>query len=88
MNEIEARADLIFTVVQTVFAMVLAPTLRDQYRQKASTVPLWTSLTTAIGLFVLAVTQFSLGLEVASVTAVISGSLWLAVAGQRMAYGA
>ena len=86
METVEDNADLIFTVVQIVFAVILAPTLRDQYRAKACTVPLSTSLITAAGLFILAVTQLSLGLEFAMVSASLSGMMWLAIAGQRTAY--
>jgi len=87
LNFLLPFADAAFTIVQMVFCINLTATVYRQFKERASTVSLFTSGTTSVGLLVLGTFQLALGLVFASVTAVISAGVWAVIAGQRVYYG-
>ncbi len=78
--------DLTVMVSGFIFCGALLPTIWYQFRVRASTVPVSTSLTTAAALAVLLPVYASLGLWIG--TAVLTGNLllWLVVMAQRVLY--
>ncbi|KKK65147.1 hypothetical protein LCGC14_2977060 [marine sediment metagenome] len=86
LDFIADRADIIIAAVQTALTLDMLPVVWHQFRAKASTVPLLSSVPTAIGLAVLGLVFFSTGLYLATVTVVVGAAVWTIVAGQRIGY--
>ncbi len=80
------RADFIIAGVQTALTLDMLPTIWTQFRARASTVPLTSSIPTAVGLSVLGLVFFATGLYIATATVLIGSVVWAIVAGQRMVY--
>jgi hypothetical protein len=83
---VAAQADLMLAAVSFVFAASLAPTVADQWRRRASTVPLSTSLVTFAGLAVVVLVYAALELWVAMVVSSVTAALWGVIAAQRVLY--
>lgn len=79
-------ADLIIAASGVVFSAALVPTVINQYKARASTVPLTTSLTTSGALLMLLVAYIGLGLWFATATIACNLVLWLIVMVQRWRY--
>jgi len=80
-------ADLIFTVASVIFCVTLIPTIRQQTRDKSSTIPMTTSVLTA-GLLAADAFAFAyLGSWLPAVTTLTTGSAWAIIALQRRVYG-
>jgi len=86
LDAIADRADIIIAAVQTALTLDMLPTIWTQFRAKASTVPLTSSVPTAIGLSVLGLVFFSTGLYIATGTVLVGSVMWALVAAQRIAY--
>lgn len=84
---ITSHADLILALVGVVAMFTLLPTVWNQYQDKASTVPLTTSLLYFSLLSVVLVVYLSLGFWIAVVPEAITTLLWLVVGYQRWKYG-
>ena len=80
------RADFIIAGVQTALTLDMLPTIWTQFRAKASTVPLTSSVPTAMGLAVLGLVFFSMGLPIATGTVLVGSLMWTVVAVQRVVY--
>ena len=86
LDFIANHADIIIAAVQTALTLDMLPTIWTQFRARASTVPLTSSVPTAIGLAVLGLVFFSTGLYLAATTVVVGSVMWSIVAGQRIGY--
>ncbi len=86
LDFIADRADIIIAGVQTALTLDMLPTIWTQFRARASTVPLTSSIPTAVGLSVLGLVFFATGLYIATVTVLIGSAVWAVVAGQRIGY--
>ncbi len=86
LDFIADRADLIIAGVQTALTLDMLPIVWHQFRAKASTVPLLSSVPTAVGLAVLSLVFFSTDLYLAAGTVAVGSAMWAIVAGQRIGY--
>jgi len=86
LDFIADRADLIIAGVQTALTLDMLPTIWTQFRARASTVPLTSSIPTAVGLSVLGLVFFATGLYIATATVLIGSAVWAVVAAQRVGY--
>ncbi len=86
LEQISANADIIIASVQTALTLDMLPTIWTQFRARASTVPLTSSVPTAVGLAVLGLVFFSTGLFIATGTVIVGSAMWSIVAGQRIGY--
>ena len=86
LDFIADRADLIIAGVQTALTLDMLPTIWSQFRARASTVPLTSSVPTAVGLAVLGLVFFSTGLFIATGTVLVGSLMWTIVAAQRVGY--
>ena len=86
LDSIANNADLIIAGVQTALTLDMLPTIWTQFRARASTVPLTSSIPTAVGLSVLGLVFFATGLYIATATVLIGSAVWAVVAGQRIGY--
>ena len=86
LEQISDNADIIIAAVQTALTLDMLPTIWHQWRARASTVPLTSSVPTAVGLAVLALVFFSTGLYLATATVIVGSAMWSVVAGQRIGY--
>ncbi len=86
LDFIADRADIIIAGVQTALTLDMLPTIWTQFRARASTVPLTSSIPTAVGLSVLGLVFFATGLYIATVTVLVGSVAWVVVAAQRIRY--
>ena len=86
LDFIADRADLIIAGVQTALTLDMLPTIWTQFRARACTVPLTSSIPTAVGLAVLGLVFFATGLPIATATVLVGSAMWAVVAGQRIVY--
>lgn len=86
LDFIADRADFIIAGVQTALTLDMLPTIWSQFRARASTVPLTSSVPTAVGLAVLGLVFFSTGLFIATGTVLVGSLMWSVVAAQRVGY--
>ena len=84
---IVAHADLILALAGMSFIPSTAWTLIEQWRRRASTVPIMTSVPTAVALYLLVIVFTVLSLPFTALVDCITGSLWVAIAFQRFSYG-
>ncbi len=86
LDPISSNADFIIAGVQTALTLDMLPTIWTQFRARASTVPLTSSVPTAVGLAVLGLVFFSTGLFIATGTVLVGSLMWSVVAAQRVGY--
>ncbi len=86
LEQISNNADIIIASVQTALTLDMLPTIWTQFRARASTVPLTSSVPTAVGLAVLGLVFFSTGLFIATGTVLVGSAMWSIVAAQRVVY--
>ena len=86
LDFIADRADVIIAVMQAVLTAGMLPVVWHQFRAKASTVPLTTSVLTAAGLATLGVVFLSTGMFLATGTLAVGTVVWSTVAVQRVLY--
>jgi len=81
------NADFLIAAANTALDASLVPTMLNQRRDKASTIPLTTSLTsTCLWLFT-ALTFASIELWITMAAGIVTASLWAIIACQRFVYG-
>jgi len=81
------NADFLIAAANTALDVSLVPTLLNQRRDKASTIPLTTSVTsTALWLFT-ALTFASISLWITMAASIVTASIWAIIAFQRFVYG-
>ena len=88
LNVVAENGNLILAFTNIVFSVVLAPTVWHQWRVKASTMPLTTSVATFAMLAIILVLWLAKGWWLAFWTDAANLSLWAVVAAQRLRYGA
>ena len=87
LDVISDNADLLIAAANTALDASLVPTMLNQRRDKASTVPLTTSVTsTALWLFT-ALVFASISLWITMCAAIVTAGLWAIIATQRVIYG-
>jgi hypothetical protein len=87
LDIISDNADFLIAGANTALDASLVPTMINQQRDKASTIPLATSVTsTALWLFT-ALVFASISLWITMCAAIITASLWAIIAAQRLRYG-
>ena len=87
LDLISENADFLIAAANTCLDASLVPTMLNQRRDKASTIPLTTSITsTALWLFT-AVVFASISLWITMCAAIVTASLWAIIAAQRFIYG-
>ncbi len=86
LDFIADRADIIIAAVQTALTLDMLPTIWTQFRARASTVPLTSSVPTTVGLAVLGLVFFATGLYIATATVLVGSVAWAVVAAQRVRY--
>ncbi len=75
-GESYAWQDLVIAVVSILFGFILIPQLKDVWYGK-SILNLYTASLTTIGLYVLAVTFFTMGFWISFIAELFSGTIWL-----------
>ena len=83
---LSAYADQILMAASALFALSLVPTVIRQWRDRACTVPLSSSLPTLAALGMIMAAYASLGLWLATGAAGATALCWAIIAGQRVAY--
>lgn len=78
--------DTVIVVVSIVFIISLTPQVVDGFKRKVGLIKLSTSIPTAIGLFALAATYYTLSLYLSTVVSMILGFIWITLAWQRLKY--
>jgi len=68
--------DYVIAIVSVLFGFILLPQLKDCWRGK-STLNVYTACLTAIGLYVLGITFFTLGMWISFAAEFFSGTVWL-----------
>ena len=68
--------DYVIAIVSVLFGFILLPQLKDVWHGK-TTLNLFTAGLTTIGLYVLAITFFTLNLWVSVAAEIFSGTVWL-----------
>ena len=86
LDFIANKADFIIAAVSVMMTADMLPTIWHQFRAKASTVPLTSSVPTSIGLGILGLVFFATGLYLATGTMLIGSMMWIAVSFQRIWY--
>ena len=85
---LRANADFLIAATGYMFTAPLVLAAIEQFRAKASTVPLSTSVLTVLGLVVNGSVFAALGMWIAVSASIACASMWLVIALQRRAYGA
>jgi len=87
LDVISDNADFLIAAANTALDASLVPTMLNQRRDKASTVPLTTSVTsTALWLFT-ALVFASISLWITMGASIVTAGLWAIIASQRFIYG-
>jgi len=71
-----AWQDIVIAVISILFGFILIPQLRDVWNGK-STLNLFTASLTTIGLYILAVTFFTMQFWISFTAELFSGTIWL-----------
>jgi hypothetical protein len=79
-------ADPILAIVSATFTVALAPTVWHQWRVRASSVPLPSSMLTFLGLVIFTAVYAALGLWIAAGSAASTAIAWGLIAAQRVIY--
>lgn len=88
LEPIANSADYILAIGQLALTADMMPTVWHQFRTKACSIPLISSVVTSTGLAVFGVVFLALGLYFAMAAAIVGSAIWAVVAAQRVAYGA
>ncbi len=79
--------DIILTVCSAAFAYALVPQVMHGFREKVGGVTIQTAIITGAALFAVAGVYLSLRLWFAATACAVTGSLWVVLLAQRLAYG-
>jgi hypothetical protein len=71
-----AWQDIVIAVVSILFGFILIPQLKDVWKGKTS-LNLFTASLTTIGLYILAVTFFTMQFWISFIAEIFSGTIWL-----------
>jgi len=78
--------DIVVALANVLFGYSLIWQVYLGFRDKKGALSIQTSLLTAIGLFALAISFFSLNLILSTIIAVFNGTMWLFLLVQRLIY--
>ena len=78
--------DFVISIVNVVFMIALVPQIYSGFKLKKGSVLIATSLPTLIGLYVMAMTFYTLQLYYSAFVTVIGGCLWTILFIQRLIY--
>ncbi|MFA6427746.1 MAG: hypothetical protein WCW16_04900 [Candidatus Magasanikbacteria bacterium] len=78
--------DIVITIASIVFSLALFPQVYYGFKNKKGTITHSTSVPTFLGLYVIAITYFSLGLYFSAGMSVVTATLWLIFFIQRVKY--
>jgi hypothetical protein len=87
LDVISDNADFLIAAANTCLDASLVPTMLNQQRDKASTIPLTTSVTSAALWLFTALVFASISLWITMVAAIVTASLWAIIAAQRYVFG-
>lgn len=79
--------DGVIMAANVVFSLSLLPQVVRGFQEKRGHITLATSIPTTIGLFLVAVSFFTLSLYFSAVTSFITGMMWLILLMQKIGYG-
>lgn len=88
LEPIANSADYILAIGQLAITVDMMPTVWHQFRAKACSIPLISSIITTAVLAAFGVVFLALSLYFAMTGAVLGSAIWAVVAAQRVAYGA
>lgn len=78
--------DLVLTAASIVFSVALVPQIYYGFKKKSGPIKFQTSVPTFVGLYVVALTYYTLNLYFATATAFAAGTLWFILFLQRLLY--
>lgn len=78
--------DITLTIANLGFAYGLIALVIQGFKTKKGNINFQTSIITAVGLFIMAITFFSLNLIFSTIVTTISGILWVILIFQRIIY--
>ena len=78
--------DIVLTVANLIFSLSLIPQVYEGYRKKKGFITIATSAPTFIGVYAMAISLYTLSLYFSSITAALTGTLWLILFIQRIIY--
>jgi len=87
LDLISDNADFLIAVANTALDASLVPTMLNQRRDKASTIPLSTSITSAVLWLFTALVFGSISLWFTMVASIVTATIWAIIAAQRYIYG-
>lgn len=79
--------DYVIGVIIVTFSFALVPQVIEGFKKRKGIILVSAGLPTSLGLYVLAVTFATLGLYFSMVMNIITGTLWLLLLMQTIAYG-
>jgi len=78
--------DIVITVVSVVFCVSLMPQVYCGFKEKRGPIKFQTSIPTFLGLYVICITYFTLGLYASAAITFVTGTIWLVLFFQRLLY--
>jgi hypothetical protein len=87
LDIISDNADFLIATANTALDASLVPTMMNQRRDKASTIPLTTSVTSTVLWLFTALVFASITLWITMVASIVTATLWAIIALQRFIYG-
>jgi len=79
--------DIVITIASIIFSISLFPQVYLGFKNKKGYITFATYIPTFIGLYVVCVTYFTLGLFLSAVMCFITGTIWLILFFQRLIFG-
>jgi len=86
LSWIASMADPLLAGVSALFALLMAPTIFNQWRVQASTIPLTSSIPTVLAFLLVMLVYSSLGLWITVSVEAVQTMMWVIVVGQRVRY--
>jgi hypothetical protein len=87
VNWVADHASILLALTGIPFTLFLIPTIWSQWKEKASTVTLATSLSNTLGLLAVMVVFIALGYWATVAADICNAALWAVIAFQRVQYG-
>lgn len=78
--------DIVIAAVQVVLTLSLLPQAYISFKKRKGNITLGTSVPTTIGIYILSVCYFTLGLYLSCIVSIIMATLWLVLLLQRIIY--
>lgn len=78
--------DYLITIIMVAFSYALIPQIYQGFEQKKGFINIQTSLITFLGMYLLTIIYFTLGLIFSTVIGFLTGTMWLILFIQRIVY--